>query len=280
MHTKNRMLSLFVFFSLAMVTMPIQSMESPKKIIIKLPSTLQCAALYVSCAVCGLAIGTIGKQAEWGKKEDVSADIREFVHATLQEHGIAQDKVDAIKIKENDCWQAGHGYMGVPYFTWLSLYFKEWQLSGWEKKINIAKMAILHEYGHILNKDKLYFNGACIIAPFMAYGLWQESHKIISKRLPPLSAEFVRGGAIAWITFGLLTIYKKYREHKADMVVVQLCKNPDMLQHASEFYFERHKESSLAQISNPCFQKWYVDNVVFRELILLPFCRQIEFVVI
>jgi hypothetical protein len=267
MYTKNRTLSLFVLISLATVVMPVQSMETPKQIIIKLPSKLQVGAFFMGCAACGIGLATIAKQIVWSKKEDAFSDVSEFVHATLQEHGIAQDKIDAIKIKKNADWQADHGYMGVPNDDiWMMLYFKRWELPGWERKINLAKMIVLHEYGHIINNDRMRFGGACMIAPLVAYGLWEVPHRVISRRLSLPSAELVRTGAVCLILFELLSMYMKYREHKADMVVVQLCKDPDILQHAGEWHLEQHKESSLAQISNPYFQKWYANNVVFREL--------------
>ena len=278
MHIRNRATMLFVLIGLATMLIPIQSMEPPKKIIngltIKLPSKLQCGALYMVLIGCVVGCTLTATRVRWNKKEDASAIVSEFVRSTLQEHGVAQDKIDAIKIKNNNVWEVAHGYMGAPeLYMWILLYNKRYQLGALEREINVSKGAVLHEYGHIINKDTLRLGVAAIIAPPVAYGLLAVPHRIIRTcpfvRLSPVqmfAVELLRINLAILMAPRLVSGYIKYREHKADMVVVQLCQNADILQDEGEWYLERHKESLFSKISNPSHQLWYTHNVFFREL--------------
>ncbi len=288
MHRRNRALSLLVLISLATILLPIQSMEPPKKSIqgqiIKSFSKSPCSALhigFVGCIVGCIVTRLIITRVDWGQKEDASDSVSEFVRATLHEHGVAQDKIDAIKIKNNSYpngWEAAYGYMGVPELDmWSLLYLKRHQLSSErgsvEREINVSKAAVLHEYGHIINKDTLRLGGAVILSPFVAYGLLEIPHRVIKKcpsvRLSPIrmfTIEILRINAAILMATKLALGHQKYREYNADKVVVQLCQNSDILQDEGEWYLQRHKDSPFSKISNPSYQKQYNDNVFFREL--------------
>lgn len=240
---------------------------SIKMPILKSPSLLQCAAFYLSFATCAFGLVIITKQAILDKKENVPAHVAEFVHTTLQEHGVTQDKIDAIKIKRGDSWWAFHKHMGVPSDDIRDqLQDKRLELPGWKRKINISKMSVLHEWGHLINKDKMRDCGASIIIMPIAYGLGEKLHKMVSKRLSPLPANLIHISAAPLIYFELLLAFAKYREHKADMVAVQLCHNPDMLQHMGDYFLEHHKKRFPHKTSNSLIEKWYAHNVIFREL--------------
>ncbi|HJZ23696.1 MAG TPA: M48 family metalloprotease [Candidatus Babeliales bacterium] len=287
-----------------------QAMDQPDRLInwqkVKTQLSTSLPAQYCTLLFAGLKnfdINDLTRELTEVKLEDASVQTKEFIRSTLKKYGVTQDIADAIKIKKGDRWAIktsildplnshlsapeefvnmvltpdnfvrrllfGPRYFSLsvpsdPSISPIRMTQEEWLKS--------SEATILHEYGHMHNKDIIKTYVAVSTAFFSTYYLTAPLVQNLSNylstqsRVTKASLSILRASIAGITALFWFMAYRKYQEYNADMFAIQLIKDPEVLESQGKFFKLVHDNLDLPKISSSEYEDRYKRDKAFREL--------------